>query len=108
IRDAPPGRILVRTGGDGLTGGLEDLGWTVLIGESLAEVDRPGSDRRRGHLCEDGGGDLAGRREQPCSCGRAAPGSGNVSHAEQAKGITDTHLSHKERTESAGSLKAPR
>ena len=43
---AESGRVLVEPGGDGVAGGLQDLGRAVLVGEALAEVEGAGARRR--------------------------------------------------------------
>ena len=60
-----PRRILVDARTDGRDRGVEHLGRAVGVGEALAEVDRSGLDRQRGHLGEDRGAEareLAGER----------------------------------------------
>ena len=53
LGDAGSGRVLVDARAHRLHGRLEDLGRAVRVREALAEVDRPGPRRQRGHLGED-------------------------------------------------------
>ena len=97
-----PGRVLVQTLRDRIAGGLEHLDRTVFVRESLTEIDRPRSHRRRRHLCEDGRRNDAVTGEQARSRRSAPPGAGNSTHANQAKAIGSTHPAHTERTATRG------
>ncbi len=99
------GRVLVHPAGDRVPGSVEHLCRTVLVGEALAEIDRTGSGRSSGHLCEDGGRDGSVWCEQAGSRCRAPPCAGDDTHEEQAKAIGETHLRHTKRTDTGVTLR---
>ena len=64
LGDARAGGVLVAARAQRLDGRLDAPGGAVGVGEALAEVERAGADRERGHLGEDRRRDAAAGR--PC------------------------------------------